>query len=31
MTQPLNDYEKLLKRYNTLDEALYYLKHLFPG
>ena len=31
MTQPLNDYEKLQKRYNTLDEALYYLKYLFPG
>lgn len=31
MTQPLNDYKKLLKRYSTLDEALYYLKHLFPG
>ena len=31
MTQPLNDYEKLQKRYNTLDEALYYLKFLFPG
>lgn len=31
MTQPLNDYEKLQKRYSTLNEALYYLKHLFPG
>ena len=31
MTQPLNDYEKLQKRYSTLDEALYYLKFLFPG
>lgn len=31
MAQQLNDYEKLLKRYNTLDEALYYLKYLFPG
>lgn len=31
MTQPLNDYKKLQKRYNTLNEALYYLKHLFPG
>lgn len=31
MTQPLNDYEKLQKRYSTLDEALYYLKYLFPG
>lgn len=30
MTQQLNDYEKLLKRYSTLDEALYYLKYLFP-
>ena len=30
MTQPLNDYEKLQKRYSTLDEALYYLKFLFP-
>jgi hypothetical protein len=31
MSQQLNDYEKLLKRYSTLDEALYYLKFLFPG
>ena len=31
MTQPLNNYEKLQKRYSTLDEALYYLKYLFPG
>lgn len=31
MSQQLNDYEKLLKRYSTLDEALYYLKYLFPG
>ena len=31
MTQPLNDYEKLQKRYSTLDEALYYLKFLFHG
>lgn len=29
MSQQLNDYEKLQKRYNTLDEALYYLKDLF--
>lgn len=29
MSQQLNDYEKLQKRYNTLDEALYYLKYLF--
>lgn len=31
MTQPLNDYKKLQKRYNTLDETLYYRKYLFPG
>lgn len=31
MTQQLNDYEKLQKRYSTLDEALYYLKYLFHG
>ena len=31
MPQQLNDYEKLQKRYSTLDEALYYLKYLFPG
>ena len=28
MPQQLNDYEKLQKRYSTLDEALYYLKYL---
>lgn len=31
MPQQLNDYEKLQKRYNTLNEALYYLKYLFPS
>jgi len=31
MPQQLNDYEKLQKRYSTLDEALYYLKYLFNG
>jgi len=31
MTKPLNDYEKLQKRYSTLNEALYYLKYLFNG
>ena len=31
MTQPLNDYEKLQKRYSTLDEAIAHLKFLFPS
>lgn len=31
MTKPLNDYEKLQKRYSTLNEALYCLKYLFNG
>lgn len=31
MTQPLNDYEKLQKRYSTLDEAIIHLKFLFPS
>lgn len=31
MTQPLDDYQKLQKRYSTLNEALYYLKYLFNG
>lgn len=31
MAQPLNDYEKLQKRYSTLDEAIIHLKYLFPG
>lgn len=31
MTKPLNDYEKLQKRYSTLDEAIIHLKFLFPS
>ena len=31
MTQPLNDYKKLQKRYSTLDEAIIHLKFLFPS
>ena len=31
MTQQLNDYEKLQKRYSTLDEAIIHLKFLFPS
>ena len=31
MTQQLDDYKKLQKRYSPLNEALYYLKYLFNG
>lgn len=31
MSQPLNDYQKLQKRYSTLDEANIHLKFLFPS
>jgi len=31
MPQPLNDYQKLQKRYSTLDEAIIHLKFLFPS